>query len=980
MSSARRGRGASPAPAHAHTHALDGLGPRHEVPRAHAAAHSPREALRDPPTGGKRRGSRAATPAPAPAPSPAPAADAGAGTGLAATAPRPPATGARRGGAASTAARPPRDAAVDAGADVGDSTAAAAAAAAAAAIAAANGAVGSSARRRLDIGGAPAPTPPATPARAGAGKGGASATPAASSPLRLLLAAAAAVALLLAVAAATGFAPQLVALVRSDGGAATVAPPSGAILDGSSAGAEQLAGVFARLSARVEELELAVSHAAAPPAPALATAALPELAELRARLDAADAANATAAAALAELRARVDALAAAPLAPASGENPAASTEDASATASAELSPALASLQSSFSALNATLSRDLEHALHCCETVTANAGAGAGAFADAGPGSGALHAAAADAALALDVDALRAQYADLRRNVSELAAALATLPSAAAAAAAAAAATATAAAATAAAPASAEVSSSGASELAELRARVEEVAAQVALAASTGQSTPGDAVAVETEVARLVEQARAQEERLDAVATRLEGVSATAANANASLHLQGSLLLAMRAAVDANAERLDAAAGAAEAVAELRNASALLERRIVGLRQQLSALRTRQEEAVAARFEQHVEAFGESLAELRVELDFIHGKLAQNGTGVGAVAFAGAGASADTGAGAGAGAGAGVGVEVSDIAASLAELRARVDALEIVPLEPGSSGAGGGAAAPSLAELVAAVQASRAGGAGGAAAGARAELGRAMAGGASTSPPPLASAAVRHVLPSGRRLDGIAGPAAADAGAGADRLALLSDVAALIDLSLATFATGRGVPLQDFALAQSGASVLSALTSATWAGARPTDSAYSALQQDSATCWPMAPAAGGAQGGAAGALGVRLARRLRISAVTIDHLPRALSSLGGAGAGAGALSSFSSSAPRRFSVYALGGETAADAAPAARRLLGHFEYDASDDSPPVQTFHLARPDVAQVVQLIVEDNHGNSAYTCLYRFRVHGTVA
>jgi SUN domain-containing protein 1/2 len=183
-----------------------------------------------------------------------------------------------------------------------------------------------------------------------------------------------------------------------------------------------------------------------------------------------------------------------------------------------------------------------------------------------------------------------------------------------------------------------------------------------------------------------------------------------------------------------------------------------------------------------------------------------------------------------------------------------------------------------------------------------------------------------------------------------------------------------------VPLQDFALAQSGASVLSALTSATWAGARPMDSAYSALQQDSATCWPMAPAAGGAQGGAAGALGVRLARRLRISAVTIDHLPRALSSHGGAGAGAGAPSSFSSSAPRRFSVYALGGETAADAAPAARRLLGHFEYDASDDSPPVQTFHLARPDVAQVVQLIVEDNHGNSAYTCLYRFRVHGTVA
>ena len=173
--------------------------------------------------------------------------------------------------------------------------------------------------------------------------------------------------------------------------------------------------------------------------------------------------------------------------------------------------------------------------------------------------------------------------------------------------------------------------------------------------------------------------------------------------------------------------------------------------------------------------------------------------------------------------------------------------------------------------------------------------------------------------------------------------------------------------------QDFALAQTGATVLPALTSATWAGARPTDSAYSALQQDSATCWPMAPA----PSGAAGALGVRLPRRVRVSAITIDHLPRALSH-----AAYGWPGSFSASAPRRFSVYALSGETPADAAPAApgRRLLGSFEYDAGDDSPPVQTFHLARPEAAQVVQLVVEDNHGNPAYTCLYRFRVHGAVA
>ncbi|XP_034043231.1 SUN domain-containing protein 2-like [Thalassophryne amazonica] len=54
------------------------------------------------------------------------------------------------------------------------------------------------------------------------------------------------------------------------------------------------------------------------------------------------------------------------------------------------------------------------------------------------------------------------------------------------------------------------------------------------------------------------------------------------------------------------------------------------------------------------------------------------------------------------------------------------------------------------------------------------------------------------------------------------------------------------------------------------------------------------------------------------------------------------------------------------------------LLGKFTYD--QDGDPTQTFELPKPsEVHRYVALRVLSNWGHAEYTCLYRFRVHGTM-
>ncbi|PAA65290.1 hypothetical protein BOX15_Mlig001943g4 [Macrostomum lignano] len=120
------------------------------------------------------------------------------------------------------------------------------------------------------------------------------------------------------------------------------------------------------------------------------------------------------------------------------------------------------------------------------------------------------------------------------------------------------------------------------------------------------------------------------------------------------------------------------------------------------------------------------------------------------------------------------------------------------------------------------------------------------------------------------------------------------------------------------------------------------------------------CWPFL--------GFPGHVIVRLAAPARVSHVTIDHVPRSLTYNGSA-----------DSAPKNFSIYGLVNEQ--DSFQQAQ-LLGDFSYDA-DKGPSSQTFAIPadsphRDRVYPAVELVIRSNHG-AEHTCLYRFRVHGSL-
>ncbi|XP_068160892.1 SUN domain-containing protein 2-like isoform X2 [Antennarius striatus] len=129
-------------------------------------------------------------------------------------------------------------------------------------------------------------------------------------------------------------------------------------------------------------------------------------------------------------------------------------------------------------------------------------------------------------------------------------------------------------------------------------------------------------------------------------------------------------------------------------------------------------------------------------------------------------------------------------------------------------------------------------------------------------------------------------------------------------------------------------------------------------------------------------GSRGLLVIRLSMRVSPSAVTLEHLPRAL-------APGGALLS----APRDFSVYVSAlsprchGDGPAnrcvfqgleDEGGGQRKLLGSYRYDQGGEA--LQTFLVTEqwPRPFQVVEVQVTSNWGHPEFTCMYRFRVHGT--
>ncbi|XP_027630329.1 SUN domain-containing protein 2 isoform X1 [Tupaia chinensis] len=101
--------------------------------------------------------------------------------------------------------------------------------------------------------------------------------------------------------------------------------------------------------------------------------------------------------------------------------------------------------------------------------------------------------------------------------------------------------------------------------------------------------------------------------------------------------------------------------------------------------------------------------------------------------------------------------------------------------------------------------------------------------------------------------------------------------------------------------------------------------------------------------------------VRLSARIRPTAVTLEHVPKALSP-----------NSTISSAPKDFAIFGFDEDLQQEGTP-----LGKFTYE--QDGEPIQTFYFQPPTVAayQVVELRILTNWGHPEYTCIYRFRVHG---
>lgn len=239
---------------------------------------------------------------------------------------------------------------------------------------------------------------------------------------------------------------------------------------------------------------------------------------------------------------------------------------------------------------------------------------------------------------------------------------------------------------------------------------------------------------------------------------------------------------------------------------------------------------------------------------------------------------------------------------------------------------------------------------------------------------------------------------------------------VDQVRELIDAALAVFAADQ-IGRADYAQYSAGARVIPSLTSPTHEvrvqgtnvhsftsmisylvplplrfGTRGADSlSYTvrgrmpvvALHHDTSPgmCWPFS--------GSHGQLGVQLVRRIKVQAITVDHVPAVLSLDGLA------------SAPREIEVWGIA-ETSQDRerveqwrlsqawsdepAPVppspSHVFLGSFVYEAHAGSPPIQTFPVGHAVGSlglafRTVQFNILSNHGLRDFTCLYRVRVHG---
>ncbi|XP_070598552.1 SUN domain-containing protein 3-like [Erythrolamprus reginae] len=115
------------------------------------------------------------------------------------------------------------------------------------------------------------------------------------------------------------------------------------------------------------------------------------------------------------------------------------------------------------------------------------------------------------------------------------------------------------------------------------------------------------------------------------------------------------------------------------------------------------------------------------------------------------------------------------------------------------------------------------------------------------------------------------------------------------------------------------------------------------------------CWAFS--------GSEGQVVIKLPEKVRLTAVTVQHISKAI-----------AFSEGITSALKDFLVYGLNDETKEEI------LLGTFKYD--NEKELIQTFQLKNEQekAFQYVKIKVESNWGNPEYTCIYRTRMHGRMA
>ncbi|XP_073346098.1 uncharacterized protein sun1a isoform X5 [Pagrus major] len=188
-----------------------------------------------------------------------------------------------------------------------------------------------------------------------------------------------------------------------------------------------------------------------------------------------------------------------------------------------------------------------------------------------------------------------------------------------------------------------------------------------------------------------------------------------------------------------------------------------------------------------------------------------------------------------------------------------------------------------------------------------------------------------------------------------------------DVHVIVQNALRLFSQDR-TGLADYALESGGGSILSTRCSETYETKAAllslfgvplwyfSQSPRAVIQPDvhPGNCWAFR--------GSKGFLVIRLSMRILPTAFSLEHIPKAL-------APSGTLHS----APRDFNVYGLDDESQERG-----ELLGTFTYD--EDGEALQTYPVTEESdrAFQIIEVQVLSNAGHPDYTCMYRFRVHGT--